>query len=266
MNDFVDKKVKNTKQYLVFVDKYFSNLFKKNYNRNYSMKTVFSNRKEFVSYLNESEVIELAKELSKKRKIFRKLVKGRTNLFDIYRWGAISLNNCKGLYSLIRKFKPEVLVETGVCNGISTAFILLALHKNKKGKLYSIDFPDIDGEFYEKDNFGENKGGAKIPNGKKPGWVIPKNLRERWTLIEGKSQEELPTLISELKEIDFFLHDSDHSYDCMMFEYEEIFKVLKNKGILASDDIVWNNSFDDFCKTTNKKPIYIGPNVGFIIK
>ena len=104
MNDFETKKVKHTKQYLVFIDKYFSNLFKKYLTRTSSMKTVFGSKKEFVSYLNESEVIELVKELSDKKKIFRKLVKGRTNLFDIYRWGAISLNNCKKLYSLIRKF------------------------------------------------------------------------------------------------------------------------------------------------------------------
>ena len=266
MNDFVTKRVKNSKQYVVFINKYFSNLFKKNLYRNSSLKTVFSNKKEFANYLNESEVIKLAKELRKKRKKFRKLVKGGTKLFDIYRWGAINFNNCKGLYSLIRKFKPEVLVETGVCNGISTAFILLALHKNKKGKLYSIDFPEINGEIYEEDCFGEKKGGAMIPRGKRPGWVIPKHLCDRWTLIVGKSQDELPPLILELKEIDFFIHDSAHTYDCMMFEYEETFAALRSKGILVSDDIVWNNSFDDFCKKTNKKPIYIGPNVGFIFK
>ncbi|MHA1219185.1 MAG: class I SAM-dependent methyltransferase [Candidatus Heimdallarchaeaceae archaeon] len=266
MNDFVAKKVKNTKQYLVFVDKYFSNLFKKYFKRNSSIKTVFNNKKEFVSFLNESEVIKLAKELSEERNKFRKLIKGGTKLFDIYRWGAISFNNCKGLYSLVRKFKPEVLVETGVCNGISTAFILLALHKNKKGKLYSIDFPEIDGEIYEEDCFGEKKGGAMIPRGKRPGWVIPKHLCDRWTLIVGKSQDELPPLILELKEIDFFIHDSAHTYDCMMFEYEETYAALRSKGILVSDDIVWNNSFDDFCKKTNKKPFYIGPNVGFIIR
>ena len=68
MNDFVSKRVKNSKQYVVFINKYFSNLFKKNLYRNSSLKTVFSNKKEFANYLNESEVIKLAKELRKKRK------------------------------------------------------------------------------------------------------------------------------------------------------------------------------------------------------
>ncbi|MCE7739192.1 MAG: class I SAM-dependent methyltransferase [Candidatus Heimdallarchaeota archaeon] len=266
MNDFVSNKVKKAKLISFFIYKYHSNLFRKNIINNSSIKNVFSNKSEQLSYLNESEVINLVKDLSEKRKKFRKNPKERTNIWNSYRWGAINLNIGKGVYSLIRKFKPEVLVETGVCNGISSAFILLALHKNKKGRLYSIDYPKIKGVSYKNGTFWQDKGGAEIPKGKKPGWVIPKNLRDRWTLIQGKSQEELPPLISELKEIDFFLHDSDHSYDCMMFEYEEVFNVLKTKGILISDDIVWNNSFDDFCKKTNKKPYYISPNVGFLIK
>ena len=44
-------------------------------------------------------------------------------------------------YYLIRKLKPEIIVETGVWHGISTAYILLALKANSSGKLFSIDLP-----------------------------------------------------------------------------------------------------------------------------
>ena len=43
------------------------------------------------------------------------------------------------IYSFVRLYHPLKIVETGVANGHSTFFILNALIKNGKGKLYSID-------------------------------------------------------------------------------------------------------------------------------
>ena len=45
------------------------------------------------------------------------------------------------LYFLTRKFKPKVVVETGVAAGWSSLAILRAFEKNGEGKLYSSDFP-----------------------------------------------------------------------------------------------------------------------------
>jgi len=55
-----------------------------------------------------------------------------------------------------------VAVETGVCNGVSTAFLLLALERNGDGELYSIDLPEIAGEEYEQGTFWDGKGGALV--------------------------------------------------------------------------------------------------------
>lgn len=49
-------------------------------------------------------------------------------------------STCMKLYSLIRKRRPETLVETGVYNGVSTLSILLALAENDAGRLHSIDY------------------------------------------------------------------------------------------------------------------------------
>ncbi|ACR41605.1 O-methyltransferase [Saccharolobus islandicus] len=43
------------------------------------------------------------------------------------------------IYCLIREIKPQLVIETGVANGISTFLILNAIMKNGNGKLYSID-------------------------------------------------------------------------------------------------------------------------------
>ena len=44
------------------------------------------------------------------------------------------------LYTLVRWTKPAVLVETGTCHGLSTAYIIHALKDNgQSARLYSVD-------------------------------------------------------------------------------------------------------------------------------
>jgi len=45
-------------------------------------------------------------------------------------------------YMAIRAFRPETVVETGVANGVSSAYILLALQKNERGALHSVSLKD----------------------------------------------------------------------------------------------------------------------------
>src|SRR5947207_15097922 len=47
------------------------------------------------------------------------------------------------LYAVVRAFKPEVIVETGVASGISSAHILRALAATGSGPLYSFDLPNV---------------------------------------------------------------------------------------------------------------------------
>ncbi len=49
--------------------------------------------------------------------------------------GAIEPREGIYLYSILRKLQPRVAVETGVANGFSTAFSLLALQRNGSGGL-----------------------------------------------------------------------------------------------------------------------------------
>ena len=65
----------------------------------------------------------------------------------------------------------------------------------------------------------------------------------------------MPPLLKELKQIDFFMHDSEHTYECMSFEFDSAFKVLNEGGVIVTDNITSNNSFNDFCKKNNLKLI-----------
>jgi hypothetical protein len=91
-------------------------------------------------------------------------------------------------YVVTRALQPTIVVETGVANGISSHYILLAMHKNEHGHLYSIDI-------------GEHGDASFLPPGKTHGWVVPDHLRDRWTLQFGDSMALLPTLLQELKTI-----------------------------------------------------------------
>ena len=150
------------------------------------------------------------------------------------------------LYAIVRALQPEVVVETGGTPGKSSAFILRAMNRNGAGKLFTIDLPPpaSGSSKLQADEYFH----AVRPAGAESGWIIPDALRVRHHLLLGPSREHLPPLLSDLSKVDIFLHDSDHSYDNMMWEFETALKAMPESGLLLSDDILDNSSFFDFCK------------------
>jgi len=136
-------------------------------------------------------------------------------------------------YALVRKYKPEKIIETGVSMGWSSFMTLSALKRMKKGHLFSIDIDS--GEQIKKD------GGV--------GYLVTDDLKANWTLTIGDTKKHLGLILKKLKEIDMFVHDSDHSYEIMSFEYNLAWKYLGIGGIFCSDDINHSKAFDEFIKT-----------------
>jgi predicted O-methyltransferase YrrM len=170
------------------------------------------------------------------------------------------------LYAVLRRLRPRVAVETGVCNGVSTAFLLLALAENGEGELHSVDLPEIVGEDYAPGTFFDGKGGAVVPAGEEPGWMVPADLRDHWHLVLGRSQDVLPPLLDRLGPIDFFMHDSEHSEECMRFEFDAAWAALRDGGVLAADDVTVNDAFATFAAGHDREPIEIGPKLALIVK
>jgi predicted O-methyltransferase YrrM len=183
-----------------------------------------------------------------------------------YNTGRVGYEEGIRLYAIVRTLQPELAVETGVCNGFSTAFLLLALDRNGRGKLHSIDLPEIAGADYEPGTFWEGKGGAAIPSGKEPGWMIPADLKGRWELTVGRSDRELLPLLERVGPIGLFMHDSEHSYECMWFEFTTAFPALKPGGVLVADDMNWNDAFANFAAETECRPVIIGKKLAFLRK
>lgn len=151
-------------------------------------------------------------------------------------------------YSLVRLTKPSNVVETGVGRGVTSHFILRALEENRKGRLYSIELPPL-------------RLGAR----KEVGKFVPASLVSRWRLIFGPGVREMKKLQGEIKNIDIFVHDSNHSYLNQLAEYQIALKWLKKDGILISDDVENDALLEAIEKyggkimvTKQSKPRYIG--------
>lgn len=134
--------------------------------------------------------------------------------------------DCVTLYAVIRATKPAVALETGTAAGVSAVYILKAMEMNGKGLLYSID---------------------SAPDHTYLGCMIPEPLRKRLTLCNGNSLALMPIILSESGGIDFFLHDSLHTYEHMMAEFELFFQHARQReGVICSHDILMTNAWKHF--------------------
>jgi predicted O-methyltransferase YrrM len=180
--------------------------------------------------------------------------------------GAIGYAEGTYLYAVMRHVRPHVAVETGVANGFSTAFSLLALERNGEGHLHSVDLPREVGRDYEAGAFYEGEGRAGIPSGSEPGWLIPPELKERWTLVLGRTQDELPPLLERLGTIDSFMHDSEHSFDCMWFEFNAAWPRLRAGGVLVSDDVNSTEAFPSFAREQGRVAVRLAHGMALLQK
>jgi len=145
----------------------------------------------------------------------------------------------RAVWCLIRHLRPSKIVETGVAHGVTSRFILEALEKNGAGHLWSIDLP---------------------PNAileKEVGVAVAGRRHDRWSYIKGSSRRRLPALLSELGQIDLFIHDSLHTERTVRFEVDRAWAVLKPGGAVVIDDIDVNWGFRSFVKAFPNYPSLI---------
>jgi hypothetical protein len=137
-------------------------------------------------------------------------------------------------YALARVMRPAVVVETGVCYGVTSAFLLSALAVNGLGDLHSIDLPPL-GKSAE-DFVGR---------------LVPSELRNRWILHRGRSQDILPGLLEKLVRVDCFVHDSLHTYRNMRREFDLVTPRLAKDAIVIADDVEGNCAFAEWVERTS---------------
>lgn len=129
-------------------------------------------------------------------------------------------------YAITRVLRPQILIESGVCYGVTSAHLLQALRVNALGHLHSIDLPPL----------GKNAD-AYV------GTLVPAELRTRWTLHRGTTKRRLRPLLDSLPALDLFLHDSLHTYQNMRMEFSSVWPKLRSGGVVIADDVEGNAAF-----------------------
>ena len=153
-------------------------------------------------------------------------------------------------YVIVRAHKPELVVETGVGNGVSSTYVLEALHRNGRGSLHSIEIGNS----------------PYVPAGRSAGWIVPDYLHTQWSLHLCDARMCLPGLLDQLGTMDIFIHDSLHTYEHMKFEFEEAYPHLRANGFLISDDASWNSAFAEFVQSVALPDARVIRGVGILQK
>lgn len=99
------------------------------------------------------------------------------------------------------------VLEIGVCQGVSTAAILLGLEQKHDGHLWSIDIDSNCGELYE---------------------------HPRWTFIAGDSQEVTTV---DLPPLDMLFVDGDHGYKAAISDLHRFSLLVVANGIIMMHDV-----------------------------
>ena len=143
-----------------------------------------------------SQVSAYIEETRSDRELHERLRRVTRWQFDVK--GRLPIGNRLLWYALVRSLKPELIVETGIYQGLGSLVLLRALEANARegveGELLSFDFDP----------------GA--------GQVVSKRLARRWRKIEGMTGETLiPALAG--RRVGMMLQDTPHTYENQSFEF-----------------------------------------------
>jgi methyltransferase family protein len=145
------------------------------------------------------------------------------------------------LYVLVRAQRPNVVVETGVRPGYSTAWLLAALEANGVGELTSL-------------GPGPTAGRAFGVHDLAVGQLVPPSLRGRWTLALGNTEERLREILAKSGRIDTFLYDNGPVPARARFELHAAWERLTPRGILLAHHVDANPAWSAFCRTQGLAP------------
>lgn len=148
---------------------------------------------------------------------------------------SFNMNRKEGLllYYLVRTLRPRMVLETGVANGFSTRLVLAALKRNGIGRLVSVDVDKDVGGLVEDPGSG------------------------RWRLIIDRPGKGLERALKGISRVDLFIHDSDHSYKNMLWEFGMVRPKLSGSGIVYSDDVNGNRAFLEFVRKNRLSGVII---------
>jgi hypothetical protein len=120
-------------------------------------------------------------------------------------------------YGVVRALKPDLVVETGIHDGLGSTALLAAVAANRRGIVISID-----------------------PR-PRAGWLVPDYLRRHWSPVKDTSEAVLPGL----SDIGVFIHDSVRSAEVEAWELETALERRADRFALMSNRASLDNTFRD---------------------
>lgn len=149
------------------------------------------------------------------------------------------------LHLWVRAQRPDLVVETGVRPGYSTAWILSALEANGQGELVSI--------------------GPGSPRGRAPGiremtvgQLVPPALRGRWTLMLGPHELRVSEVLAR-GGVDLFFSDNAPNPDLARFELRTAWVALSRRGFLMVHHTDSSPVWTEFCRGQGLPPQILDP-------
>ena len=141
------------------------------------------------------------------------------------------------LYNVVLNEKPDLVVEIGMAQGVSTLSILCALEKTG-GRLISID-PYV--------NWKSGKEAALYA-------VERSGYAARHTFMEEKSYEALPKLLALGTKVDLGYIDGSHAFEHAFTDFFYLDRMLRLSGIIGFNDAGWRsvNRVIQFLRTRRK--------------
>ena len=144
-------------------------------------------------------------------------------------WKRLGIKFQDMLYALARKEDVRIAVETGVYSGVSTRFLLEAVHANVRRS----DVPRGEARVYSCDPSQTTAREASESG------VLDDPM---WKFFNEQSVTALPKIAAAAPSWDLFLHDSDHRLENMVFELEYAWHLVRDGGVIVCDD--WDATFE----------------------
>ena len=130
-----------------------------------------------------------------------------------------------GWYALVRATKPMHVVETGTDKGLGSVVLAAALIANGSGRLTTIDINEESGYL----------------------------VQGRYAAVTDRLIGHSVALIRELTNVDLFLHDSLHTREHELAEYEAATPNLTTNALVVSDNSHVTDALPFWAETTGRK-------------
>lgn len=125
------------------------------------------------------------------------------------------------LYMLVRALKPETVLELGTNTGISSAFIAMALKRNGKGKIVTLDSSPYRQRIAK--NVHQSLGLEKV------------------NYVNGLFVDTLDGVLEGMRTVDLAFIDGHHQYQPTLDYFAQIMPFTTSDSVFVFDDIIWSD-------------------------